>query len=172
MPTLTKQLVTPSTAATFRAAPVPAAVVPPRAGRGAAWRVGRVLVGLALAAGSLVFARPADAAGPPAAKARTVRMMVTAYCACTKCCGPNAQGITASGKPVSYNQGRFVAADRDVLRLGQKLSIPGYHDGRAVEVLDTGSAIKGNRLDVYFPSHRRALEWGRQWLDVTVVGGD
>lgn len=105
----------------------------------------------------------------PSAKARTLRMLVTAYCPCVKCCGPNAQGITASGKPVTHNGGRFVAADRRILPLYKRLVVPGYHADEPVQVLDTGSAIKGYRLDVYFPSHQTALEWGKQWLDVTVV---
>ncbi|QOV91890.1 3D domain-containing protein [Humisphaera borealis] len=100
---------------------------------------------------------------------RTIRMLVTAYCACKKCCGANARGVTASGKHVSYNGGRFVAADRTVLPLGTKLMIPGYHNETMVEVVDTGSAIKGNRLDVYYPSHQTALEWGKRWVDVVVV---
>jgi 3D (Asp-Asp-Asp) domain-containing protein len=108
-------------------------------------------------------------AKPSAPAARTIRMLVTAYCPCKKCCGPNAQGITASGKHVSHNGGRFVAADKSVLKLGTKLIVPGYAGETAVEVLDTGSAIKGNRLDVYYPSHQTALEWGKQWVDVVVV---
>ena len=104
-----------------------------------------------------------------AAKTRTLRMVVTAYCPCKKCCGKNAQGITASGKRVSHNDGRFVAADTTVLPFGKKLVIPGYHGGTPVEVLDTGSAIKGKRLDVYFASHQTALEWGRRTVDVTVI---
>src|SRR5688500_12547387 len=35
-----------------------------------------------------------------APRTRVMRMEVTAYCPCTKCCGPKAQGITASGKHV------------------------------------------------------------------------
>lgn len=101
-------------------------------------------------------------------KSRVVRMEVTGYCPCTKCCGPKAQGITASGKRVSYDRGRFVAADTRVLPFGTKLSIPGYHDGRAVEVIDKGGAIKGKKLDLYFPTHAAALQWGRQHVDVTV----
>lgn len=104
-----------------------------------------------------------------ASETRVIRMLVTAYCPCTKCCGSNAQGITASGKRVSYNQGRFVAADRKVLPFGTKLKIAGYHNAIPVEVTDTGSAIKGNRLDVYYPSHQRALEWGKRWVDVIVM---
>ncbi|HEV7298914.1 MAG TPA: 3D domain-containing protein [Tepidisphaeraceae bacterium] len=105
----------------------------------------------------------------PQPKSKVVRMEVTGYCPCKKCCGPNAQGITASGKKVSYNRGRFVAADTKVLPFGTKLSIPGYHDGTAVEVIDRGGAIKGKKLDLYFPTHQAALNWGRQHVDVTVM---
>jgi 3D (Asp-Asp-Asp) domain-containing protein len=95
-------------------------------------------------------------------------MEVTAYCPCTKCCGPNAQGITASGLHVSYNGGKFVAADTDLFPMHTRLIIPGY-DSQAVPVIDRGGAIKGNKLDLYFPTHDEALQWGRQWIDVTVV---
>ncbi len=99
---------------------------------------------------------------------RTVWMEVTAYCPCAKCCGPNAAGITASGKDITYNAGRFVAADTAMLPFGTKLLIPGY-DMQPVEVIDRGGAIKGNRLDVFFPSHEEALEWGRRVVAVRVV---
>jgi 3D (Asp-Asp-Asp) domain-containing protein len=114
-----------------------------------------------------------DAAVPAVAvigpRVHTLRMEVTAYCPCTKCCGENAQGITASGRDVSYNNSRFVAADTTVLPFHTKLIIPGYHDGATVEVIDRGGAIKGNKLDLYFPTHDEAKQWGRQWVDVTVV---
>lgn len=101
--------------------------------------------------------------------ARVVIMEVTAYCPCTRCCGPRAQGITASGKTVDYAGGRFVAADTSIFPFGTRFSIPGYHDGAAVEVVDRGGAIKGNKLDVFFPSHETAVLWGRQRLAVTLV---
>jgi 3D (Asp-Asp-Asp) domain-containing protein len=100
-------------------------------------------------------------------KLRTLRMEVTAYCPCTKCCGENARGLTASGHDVSYNNSRFVAADNN-LPFGTKLVIPGYAGG-AVEVIDRGGAIKGNKLDVFFATHEEALQWGRQFIDVTVL---
>jgi 3D (Asp-Asp-Asp) domain-containing protein len=109
------------------------------------------------------------AASTPSRKVRTITMQVTAYCACTKCCGKNAEGLTASGKSVRYNGGRFVAADTRVLPFGTKVMIPGYNNGRAVEVIDTGSAIKGNKLDVFFASHETAKQWGRRTLTVTVA---
>ena len=114
-----------------------------------------------------------DAAVPAVAvigpRIHTLRMEVTAYCPCTKCCGENAQGITASGRDVSYNNSRFVAADTSVLPFHTKLQIPGYASGRAVPVLDRGGAIKGNKLDVFFPTHAEALRWGRQTIPVTVL---
>jgi 3D (Asp-Asp-Asp) domain-containing protein len=108
-------------------------------------------------------------APPPAPSARVIWMEVTAYCPCKKCCGPRAQGITASGRPVSHNGGRFVAADTKVLAFNTRLLIPGYADGAAVPVIDRGGAIKGHKLDVYFPTHDQAKQWGRRWVPVTVV---
>jgi 3D (Asp-Asp-Asp) domain-containing protein len=101
-------------------------------------------------------------------KSRIVWLEVTAYCPCVKCCGPDAVGVTASGKPVAYNGGAFVAADADLFPFGAKLSIPGYHDGNTVEVIDRGSAIKGAKVDIFFPTHEQAEEWGRQWVAVKV----
>jgi 3D (Asp-Asp-Asp) domain-containing protein len=95
-------------------------------------------------------------------------MEVTAYCPCKKCCGPHAHGVTASGHTVYSNSGKFVAADLDRLPFGTRLSIPGYHAGQPVPVIDTGYAIRGNRLDVYFPSHEIAMRWGVKYLPVTV----
>jgi len=99
---------------------------------------------------------------------RIVMMEVTAYCPCPKCCGPKAAGITASGKAIGYNEGRFVAADSS-LPFGTKLVIPGYSAGQQVEVIDRGGAIKGNKLDVFFATHTEALKWGRRHIAVTVI---
>lgn len=99
----------------------------------------------------------------------TIRMRVTAYCPCTRCCGPDAHGVTASGRRVSYNGGRFVAADTNVLPFNTRVSIPGYNGGQPVEVIDRGGAIKGNRLDVFFPDHATARRWGVRYVDVTVL---
>jgi 3D (Asp-Asp-Asp) domain-containing protein len=95
-------------------------------------------------------------------------MEVTAYCPCKKCCGPHAHGVTASGHTVSYNGGKFVAADLGRLPFGTRLSIPGYHGGQSVPVIDSGYAIRGNRLDVYFPSHETAMRWGVKYLPITI----
>ena len=99
---------------------------------------------------------------------KTIMMEVTAYCPCKKCCGPDAAGITASGKLVSQNAGQFVAADAR-LPFHTKLIIPGYAGGQPVPVLDRGGAIKGYKLDVFFPTHEQALQWGRRTLPVTLA---
>jgi 3D (Asp-Asp-Asp) domain-containing protein len=104
---------------------------------------------------------------PGSTTTRVVMMQVTAYCSCPKCCGPNAIGITASGKDISYNAGKFVAADRS-MPFGTRLLIPGY-DEAPVEVIDRGGAIKGDRLDVFFPTHDEALQWGRRTVPVTIL---
>jgi hypothetical protein len=58
------------------------------------------------------------------------------------------------------------AADTRHYPFGTRLWVPGY--GYAV-VEDRGSAIRGaRRIDLYFDSHRRARQWGRQELDITV----
>lgn len=115
-----------------------------------------------------VSAEPTPAAPLPTRAWHAVRMEVTAYCACEECCGPSASGVTASGKRVSYNDGRFVAADRS-FKFGSKLIIPGYADNQPVEVIDRGGAIKGHRLDLFFTSHDDALAWGRQQVEVIVM---
>ena len=90
---------------------------------------------------------------------------VTAYCPCRICCGKWADGITASGQPVTANGGKFVAAPRGV-PFGTMVVVPGYSGGRAVPVLDRGGAIKGKRLDVFYPTHKEALRWGVRYLVV------
>jgi 3D (Asp-Asp-Asp) domain-containing protein len=106
--------------------------------------------------------------GRPLRAVRTMSMVVTAYSPDARSCGASADGITASGYSVHVNGGCLVAADPKVLPLGSLVSVPGYDGGAVVPVLDTGGAIKGNRLDVLFPTHRQALEWGRRTIEITV----
>ena len=55
-----------------------------------------------------------------------------------------------------------------LLPFGSRVRIPGYHNGEPVPVLDRGGAIKGYHLDVFFPSHQQALDWGRRWVVVEI----
>ena len=100
----------------------------------------------------------------------TQMMRVTAYCPCSKCCGKWADGITASGHKIQSGD-HFVAAPK-IFPFGTTMIIPGYplagQAGEEVEVKDRGGAIKGDCLDVFFPTHQEALNWGVQILDVEI----
>ena len=83
---------------------------------------------------------------------------LTAYCACMKCCGKT-DGITASG--IKAKEGVTIAADTS-LPFGTKILI----DGHEYTVQDRGGAIKGNKIDVYFDSHQKTLEFGVQYKEI------
>lgn len=106
--------------------------------------------------------------GRPVRPVRTMWMTVTAYSPDERSCGDSADGITASLHRVETNAHRLVAADTRILPLGAKVSIPGYDQGQIVPVLDRGGLIKGHRLDVLFPTHERARQWGVKRLPVVV----
>lgn len=59
-----------------------------------------------------------------------------------------------------------VAVDPSVIPLGTRMSIPGYGIGIAA---DTGGAIKGNTIDVWFPTTAQALQWGRRTVTITLL---
>jgi 3D (Asp-Asp-Asp) domain-containing protein len=94
-------------------------------------------------------------------------MRVTAYCPCQKCCGENSDRKTASGHEIKRGD-TFIAADRRY-PFGTEIIVPGYNNSKPVKVLDRGYAIRGNRLDVFFHSHRKAREWGVKYLTVKVL---
>lgn len=97
---------------------------------------------------------------------RTVRMRVTAYCPCRRCCGRYSDRKTASGHKIRRGD-TFVAADRRH-SFGTEMIVPGYNNSKPVKVLDRGRVIRGNRLDVFFNSHRKAKKWGVKYLPVKV----
>jgi 3D (Asp-Asp-Asp) domain-containing protein len=108
-------------------------------------------------------------------------MTVTGYCKCGKCCGwkrtwygrpvytsgPNKGkrkqvGITASGVRASHGT---IAADTDLYPFGSIMYVEGYGYG---VVQDRGGDIKGEHIDLFFHSHREAVEWGKQSIEVKV----
>jgi hypothetical protein len=59
-----------------------------------------------------------------------------------------------------------IAADTRYYRFGTRMYVPGYGWG---VVEDRGSAIKGSRrLDLYYNSHTKALNWGRKKVNVRI----
>lgn len=83
---------------------------------------------------------------------------VTHYCTCVKCCGKS-DGITASG--LRATPGVTVAVDPDVIPLGADVLVD-YGDGEIhyMRADDTGSGVKGNRIDVCLASHEEAVQAG------------
>lgn len=80
--------------------------------------------------------------------------------------GDEGYGITASGTKVE--EGRTIAVDPDVIPLGWWVYIEGIGFRRAE---DTGSAIKGKKIDVYFDSEKYANKFGaRSGYTVYVIG--
>ena len=102
----------------------------------------------------------------PSGEWQTVRMRVTAYCACRKCCGKFADGITASGHKIRRGD-TFAAADKRY-SFGTEMIVAGYNNNKPIKVLDRGGAIRGNKLDVFFNSHSTARKWGVRYIDVKV----
>jgi len=94
---------------------------------------------------------------------RAIEVLSTAYCPCIKCCGPNARGITRMGLPAKKG---VIAVDPRVIPLGSRVYVDGYGFALAA---DTGSAIKGDRIDVCFDTHQEALVWGMQWLKHYII---
>lgn len=91
------------------------------------------------------------------------KFKLTAYCACSKCCGKWSGGATASG--VMPKSNRTIAVDTSVIPFGTKVVI----NGNTYVAEDTGSAIKGKRIDVYMNSHQKALNFGVQYAEVFIV---
>ena len=63
-------------------------------------------------------------------------------------------GKTATGDPVKWG---VVAVDPRIIPLGSTVYVDGYGPAQA---LDTGGAIRGNRIDLYMDSEAAAYSWG------------
>jgi 3D (Asp-Asp-Asp) domain-containing protein len=89
---------------------------------------------------------------------------VTAYCACESCCGIWADEAATTASGVSALEGKTIAVDTSVIPFGTEVKI----NGHVYTAQDTGSAINGNRIDIYFENHQEALEFGVQTIEVFV----
>ncbi len=102
-----------------------------------------------------------------------IRMIVTGYCPCDKCCGPHASGLTATGTSTA-NHPTGIAAAPNLLPYGTQILVPGYCDGALQEVDDTGGAMRKDarkgvyHIDLRFRTHQEALAWGRREMTVYV----
>jgi 3D (Asp-Asp-Asp) domain-containing protein len=75
-------------------------------------------------------------------------------------------GRTASGAPATTG---VIAADPRVLPIGSRVRIEaGTYTGEYI-VADTGGAVKGKRIDIWTPSSREAMRFGRRTVKLTVL---
>jgi peptidoglycan DL-endopeptidase CwlO len=95
----------------------------------------------------------APAPAPLGGAARTITVSATGY---------SIAGRTATGMPTGWG---VVAVDPSVIPLGTRLTIPGYGEGVAA---DTGGNVRGNTIDLWFPTARQAAAWGRRTVTVTL----
>ena len=105
------------------------------------------------------------------AKANKIEnVKVSHYCRCVKCCGKD-DGITYSG--VKATPGVTVAVDPNVIPIGSDVLVD-YGDGviNYYRADDTGSAIKGNELDLCVSSHQDAINMGVRTATVYWVEAD
>ena len=87
---------------------------------------------------------------------------VTAYCGGECCCGVWADEDCTTASGAKAVEGVTIAADTNILPFGTEIRL----NGDTYTVQDTGGAIKGNRIDLYFDSHEDALAFGVQKLNV------
>jgi len=86
---------------------------------------------------------------------------ISGYCNCKRCSGGH--NLTYSGTVPQANH--TISADLDKFPLGTKL----YIDGIVYTVEDKGSSVTGNRLDIFFDSHEKALDYGVKEVEVFAV---
>ena len=103
--------------------------------------------------GCSVYRRPA---APEEGPDYLGEFQVTGYCGCALCCGEKEESLTKM--ETVPRAAHTVAADPAVIPLGTEIVI----DGVAYLVEDTGKAVKGNQLDIFFDTHGEAVRYGRK----------
>lgn len=101
----------------------------------------------------LQSAATATPPAPPPSGKRQLTVSATCY---------DLPGRTATGMPVGRG---VVAVDPAVIPLGSRLYIPGYGNGVAADV---GGGIKGNIIDLWYPTYKECAAWGRRTVTITV----
>ena len=105
-------------------------------------------------AATMSTAAPVSAPVPTAKRGvQTITVSSTGY---------SIHGRTATGMQTAAG---VVAVDPAVIPLGSRLTIPGYGTGIAA---DTGGAVHGNVIDLWFPTLQQARAWGRRTVTITI----
>lgn len=94
---------------------------------------------------------------------KELTVSASAYTAnCNGCSGITATGINLKRNP----DAKVIAVDPSIIPLGTKVYVEGY--GYAVAG-DIGGAIKGNKIDVFFPTKSEAFKWGRKDVKIKIL---
>jgi uncharacterized protein YabE (DUF348 family) len=106
---------------------------------------------------------PVQVASRGTENGKEIYVTSTAYTAsCNGCSGTTATGVNLHSNPGA----KVIAVDPNVIPLGSKVYVEGY--GYAV-ASDTGGAIKGSKIDVFFPSKTDAYRWGRKTVKIKIL---
>ena len=97
---------------------------------------------------------PTTTSVPPSGGGSQLLVSATGYCL---------RGTTATGIPTGWG---VVAVDPAVIPLGTRMSIPGSAEGVAA---DTGPAVRGATIDLWFPTCAQALAWGRKVVSIRLL---
>lgn len=84
---------------------------------------------------------------------------LTAYCSCNRCSG---QWGTRTSTGTTATQGRTVAVDPKEIPYGTVLVI----NGLEYVAEDCGGSVDGKHIDIFFNSHKEALEFGVQYVEI------
>ena len=90
---------------------------------------------------------------PVAVGGRSITVAATGY---------SLGGSTATGLPVGWG---VAAVDPSVIPLGTHMTVPGY--GEAIAA-DTGGAVVGATIDLWFPTPAQAMAWGRRIVTIAL----
>ena len=77
---------------------------------------------------------------------------------------PELGRYTADGTDL-HKESRVIAVDPRVIPLGTMVTIEGWGTYRAA---DTGSSIKGNRIDIHFDTVKECINFGRQKVSIII----
>lgn len=103
---------------------------------------------------------------PATVQAKTINMghfTLTAFCPCYEC--SEGFGRKCAMKDHYATSDHTVAVDPSLINLGDKLLI----NGKEYVAEDTGGAVKGEKIDIFFDTHEEVEEFGVRYGDVKIV---
>ncbi len=112
-----------------------------------------------------VVMAPEDTSDLPVGQRSLGYFTITAYCACSQCCGVYAENrgdVVTGALGVELIPNYSIAVDPNVIGFYDVV----YINGQPYEAHDTGGAVKGNRIDIYMGDHQSAINWGVRTIEV------